>query len=207
MKGQTIFSTFVAQLGEHNRQIGRYFCIPAALSNAARALGKTLYTQEAIRDTYYKNKNRKPEPSIDDQMSDASFAVIDAMEAEPNYSKELTSQRYSDSADQDLFNYTKADKAISFIIAHLEQEHPVIVSTWLIPWHTGFLAPQCCHMWLALAYDETNDIILVHDSAVNQIGLVPRSSPRLVGSKLVVDIGLRGRITHTDYCCSATSFK
>jgi hypothetical protein len=208
--GQSMLARLQAEMGESTRQIGRYFCIPAAPSNALRVLHDSTFTQVKIRDVFYAREGKDLEPAVDDQMQGVSFNVIDAVEEEQDFNSSYEAIRYSDHGDPDIFDCSKAERAIHFIRTHIEQGHPVIVSTWRIPWEAGILQPQCCHMWLALAYDDNPMLCFVHDSASNQIVQVPfyLTVPLVIRNQRVdLEIGLRGRITHTDYCCCAIKKK
>jgi hypothetical protein len=61
-------------------------------------------------------------------------------------------------------------------------------------------------MWLVLAFDRSLNTVLVHDSGDDQFFPVPVAYQTVtpLGSQFVVlDTGLLGRITHTDYSCLA----
>ena len=204
--GQILLSAIQTIRGNNTKQIGRLFCIPASLCNGLRVLGVSSITQELIRDIYYSVNQREVEPDINNQMQRVSFDVIDAVEHHVDYKEVFSTEHYLDAEDYNIFDCSKAERALQFIRRHLEQDHPVIVSTWWVPWDHGILQPQCCHMWLALAYDDNTMLCTLHDPDSDQIFQIPfyLSVPLFYkGQRQDLEIGLRGRITHTDYKCCA----
>lgn len=195
------FKTFYR---DSTRQIGTFFCIPASVSNALRVLGDNSFTQERIRDHYYKSKGRKLEADLDQQMTGASFDVVDALKASSEFAKNFDTEAFSRPEDRNPFVLDKADEAVSFIKGQLRQDRPVVVSTWVIPWHRGSITPIGYHILLVLGFDEDGNWFVVHDPAEDQhyqmrcdLGI-----PVILEGRLMeLPIGLKGQITHTDYNC------
>ena len=67
--------------GHRTKQIGSYFCMSAAVSNALRLIGGEDYSQERIRDVWYQHVGRSPEQSLDEQMRDAGPGVVSALKS------------------------------------------------------------------------------------------------------------------------------
>ena len=87
------------------KQIGQFFCIPAAMSNALRILGDSTFTQERIRDEYYQAVGQTPEPSIDEQMHEADFGVVTIITGMPDFSSKYKIKKYEYYQDNDIFDY------------------------------------------------------------------------------------------------------
>lgn len=204
--GSNLLNSFRAFHGHGTKQIGEYFCIPASLANALRTLGCDDFSQERIRDEYYHSQGRALEPSIDDQMTGVSFDVFEPLRQLPEFSNSYATDRFERPGDHNPFDMSKAEEALQFIIGHLRVDEPVIISTYWIPWEFGILQFRCCHMWLALAFDDANDEMIVHDPGDDSLSAVRMhmAIPVIVnGRTLSLEIGVRGRITHTDYNCLA----
>lgn len=192
--------------GPDTKQIGRYYCIPAAVSNALRVLGSEEFTQQRIQQEWYAEEGRQLEAHIDDQMKGAGFGIVETLGRRTSFSKTFAREGFSRSGDQNPFDLSKADEALTFIEGHLAQQHPVVVSTWSVVPQSGMLSTSCCHMWLVLAIDRNLNTAIVHDSGDNQFFPVPVTYETIVpiGPQFAsLNTGLRGRITHSDYSCLA----
>jgi hypothetical protein len=201
-----LVESFRAIHGAATKQIGRYYCIPAAVSNALRVLGSADFTQQRIQQERYAEKGRQPEADIDDQMTGAGFDVVETLVRRTSFSKTFEREGFCRPGDQNPSNLQKADEALTFIERHLSQHHPVIVSTWSVVPQSGTLSASCCHMWLILAIDRSLNTAIVHDSSDNQFFPVPVSYETIVpvGPQFAtLNTGLRGRITRSDYSCLA----
>jgi hypothetical protein len=192
--------------GQETKQIGKYFCIPAAVSNALRVLGADDFTQERIRDEWYRHQGRTPEPNLDDQMRDAGPGVVGALRSQTDFNSRFTTASFERPLENSVFNAAKADEAIQFITDHVTQSHPVMVSTDHLVIQNGLIQRICCHMWLVLALDDVAKQITAHDSGNDDLFEIPISTPKQhthIGQKVDIDLGLRGRVTNSNYYCLA----
>jgi hypothetical protein len=199
-------TAFRSILGNGTRQLGPFYCIPAAISNATRLFGTDEFTQEYIRDQWYSEQGRTLETDICQQMTGAGFGIVETLKNRTKFNRFFDTDIFTCPGDNDPFDLSKADEAVKFVEKHVDLEHPVIVSTWLLTMFNGRITPQCCHMWLVLAYEATANYAIVHDSGDDSIKPVPISSEvqlLAVSGKVTLNEGLRGRITHTDYSCMA----
>jgi hypothetical protein len=199
----TAFATF---LGKGTRQLGPFYCIPAAVSNATRLFGHDEFTQEVIRDQWYAEQQRDLEPDIRQQMTGAGFGIVETLKNRTEFNKFFDTDIFTCQGDHDPFNLSKANEAVEFVAKHVGLERPVVVSTWSPIIIKDGVTMQCCHMWLVLAYEATANCAIVHDSGDDNIKPVPISAevqlPARKGTR-TLNLGLRGRITHTDYSCMA----
>jgi hypothetical protein len=192
--------------GQDTRQIGRYFCIPAVVSNALRILGGADFTQGRIRDEWYAHQGKTPEPNLDDQMVGAGPDVIKVLKMRTDFSHRFDTESFDLPREPSLFDAAKADQTVSFVKKHVTQEHPVLVSTDRIPWEEGLLTRLCCHMWLVLSVDTNGNRAIAHDPATDLLFEVPlhMAVPLQMGTTVVgLEIGLRGRLTTSNYFCVA----
>ncbi len=197
---------FQGILGKNTRQAGHFWCIPASISNATRLLGTEEFSQEKIRDAWYALNNKQIESNVNEQLKDVGFGIVQALENHSTFSSVFATEVFTEQGDQNPFDVAKAEQALDFIKKHAVQEHPVVVSTWMLDWQSGALSPACCHMWLLLGYDEQSNVAFVHDPATDQVvavGIRLSAVLNFNGQVRQLDIGLRGRITHTDYSCLA----
>ena len=192
---------------QSTRQIGPLYCIPAAISNATRLFGYEDFTQERIRDEWYEEQKRTLEKDVNQQMSGAGFGIVNTLKGCTNFAQKFETASFCRPGDQDPFNLSKADEAISFVESHMSQNHAVIVSTWTLILFNGALVPQCCHMWLTLAFERAHNYAIIHDPGDDQLQPVAISHdvhlPGIGGGCVTLNTGLRGRVTHTDYSCLA----
>jgi len=192
--------------GQDTRQIGKFFCIPAVVSNALRILGAPEFNQYRIRDEWYAMKGRTPEPTLDEQMKGAGPDVVDALKRNTDFPNRFETEAFERPSEPSFFCVSKADEAVSFIANHVSLGHPVLVSTDSIPWEQGVVQRFCCHMWLALYADTAANFVVAHDPATDILfrASIEMSVPVQMGSTAgELEIGLRGRITTTNYFCLA----
>lgn len=201
-----LVKSFQAIHGSDTKQLGRYYCIPAAVSNALRVLGSDEFTQQRIQQKWYDEEGRQLEADIDAQMTGAGFGVVETLIRRTSFSQTFAQERFSRPGDQNPLDLSKADEALAFIEGHLSQQHPVVVSTWSVMPQSGSLSASCCHMWLVLAIDRHLNTAVVHDSGDDRLFPVPVTYETIVpiGTQFaLLNTGLRGRITHSDYSCLA----
>lgn len=201
-----LIDQFQRLVGQNTRQIGRFYCIPAVASNALRLLGGSEFTQEQIRDVWYDHHGKTLESSPDDQMKGAGPDVIRILKQKTDFSTRFDSESFDLPSEPSFFSAGKADQTIDFIVKHTSQEHPVLVSTDSIPWEQGILTRLCCHMWLVLGADKNNNMAVAHDPGNDQLFNVPiqMAVPVKMGASIAeIEIGLRGRLTTSNYFCTA----
>jgi hypothetical protein len=192
--------------GQGTRQIGRYFCIPATVSNALRVLGGADFTQERIRDEWYAHHGRIAEANLDEQMMGAGPNVIDVLRQRTDFSSRFDMESFDLPRELSLFDSGKADQTMTFVTKHVTQEHPVLVSTDRIPWEQGILSRLCCHMWLVLSVDTSGNRAIAHDPGTDVLFevAIQMAVPLQMGTTVVgLEIGLRGRLTTSNYFCVA----
>jgi hypothetical protein len=201
-----IFKRFQTFHRQNTRQIGALFCIPASISNALRILGVDAFSQERIRDLWYADQGKVIEPSINSQMVGFSFdqalSVLSNDQALANISHEL----FARPGDSNLLDLSKSNAALSFIENHLAQNHPVIISTQIIPWEQGILNVVGYHMLLALEINIAQNVCILHDPGNDLLvpmQIVQNVSLMVGANTLEFPIGLLGKITHSDYNCLA----
>ena len=202
----SLVSKFVTIKGNGTRQIGKHFCIPATICSALRILDVATTTQEAIRDAWYRHKGLTPEPDLDAQMTDASFGVADVFLKEANLTSVIGSELFERPRDDNALLLSKADEAISFVESHVCRDHPVIVSTWNLDVEKGQLVRKGFHMLLVLALDRAANLFIGHDPWRDDICQGSISNPKriqLASGEIELETGLRGSVTHSDYCCFA----
>lgn len=190
------------------RQIGQYFCIPAVVSNAIRVLGSDEYSQEKIRDAWYAMKGRTIEADINQQMTGAGPDVVEALVKKTEFAKSFATTPFEQPPEKSFFNEQKAVNTVQFIAENLGKGNPVLVSTDHIPWEQGILTRLCCHMWLALHIDVAGNTAICHDPGNDLIFQIPVQMvvPVALGDKKIgIEIGLRGRLTTSNYFCLAFS--
>lgn len=202
-----ILNRFQSLHGQNTRQIGRYFCIPASISNALRILGFDTFTQEHIRDLWYADQGRQVETNIDDQMAGASFdSVIKALSIDPGF-VEVSHQLFSRPGDDNPSDLTKSREALTFIVDQITNEHPVIVSTWNLAINrSGNLFVNGYHMWLILSVSLQSNSFVYHDPGNDQVNTGPIcETQEIQTNKGIIQLpaGLLGKITHSDYNCLA----
>jgi hypothetical protein len=186
------------------RQIGRYFCIPAVVSNATRVLGSEEYTQEKIRAAWYAMKERTVEPDIHDQMTGAGPDVVQALVQQTDFDRQFGTTSFELEPERSLFNAEKADRTIRFIAEEVNKGNPVLVSTDIIPWERGILASIGFHMWLVLQLDLERNIAVCHDPGDDLLFSTPirMAVPVALGDQTIgLEIGLRGKVTRSNYFC------
>jgi hypothetical protein len=202
----TLVEKFVAIKGTHTRQVAKFFCIPATVCTALRLLGVNSATQEAIRDAWYRAKNASPELDLDAQMTDASFGVAEVFLHDSSHSSGIKHELFERPRDDDPLDLTKADEALSFVERHVCAGHPVIVSTWNPALVEGHLAVLGFHMLLVLDFDRSRNEFIGHDPELDNLfhGKISNPKPvQLAQGEIVLDVGLRCSVTHSDYCCLA----
>lgn len=201
-----LLTTFQAMLGKNTAQQWTYWCIPTSVSNALRVLGSGDFSKERIRDHWYSHTGKQVEADPNQQLQDVSFGVMNALKGSPDFDSVFDFEVHSDAGDGDIFETAKAEKALLFVQDHLSKEHPVIASTWQLCINQNRqLFPACCHMWLILECDN-NGATTYHDPHTDKIETIPTrqlTTLQVAGSSRQVDVGFRGRITHTDYNCLA----
>jgi hypothetical protein len=192
------------------RQIGQYFCFPAVVCNAIRVLGSDEYSQEKIRDAWYAMKGRIIEADINQQMTGAGPDVVDALVKQTDFAKTFVTTPFEQPPEKEFFNEKKAEYTIQFIAENVGEGSPVLISTDYIPWEQGILTRLCCHMWLALHVDIAGNTAICHDPGNDLIFQIPVQMvvPITLGGKTAgIEIGLRGRLTTSNYFCLAFSRK
>ncbi len=192
--------------GQNTKQIGRYFCFPAAVSNALRLIGGDDFSQERIRDVWYQQQNRAPELSLDEQMKDAGPAVVDALRARTDFSKRFSTEPFERPRENSPFHCAKANEALQFASDHVESAHPVLISTDHLVNEPGVTLRIGCHMWLVLSLDRASNRATAHDSGNDDLVEIEISTPSQVsymGKNVEFDLGLLGRFTLTNYFCLA----
>lgn len=202
-----ILNRFQSFHGQNTRQIGKYFCIPASISNALRILGFDTFTQERIRDLWYTDQGRQVEANLNAQMAGASFdSVIKALSIDPGF-VEVSHQLFSRPGDNNPSDLTKSKEALSFIVDQINNEHPVIVSTWNLGINgLGNFFLNGYHMWLLLSVSLKSNTFVYHDPGYDQIYTGPICETQEIQTskgKIQLQTGLLGKITHSDYNCLA----
>ena len=195
---------FQKLVGQNTRQIGRYYCIPAVVSNALRVLGGSDFTQEKIRDLWYAEHHRQVEPNPDHQMTGAGPDVIETLKKTTAFSGRFDSKSFDLPKAGSFFDSGKADQALDFIHQNSSQGHPVLVSTDAITWEQGIITRLCCHMWLILETNMTSNMAMAHDPGNDSLFQIPiQRAVQVSGNVLPLEIGLRGRLTTSNYFCAA----
>ncbi len=202
-----ILHRFQSFHGQNTRQIGRYFCIPASISNALRILGFDTFTQERIRDLWYVDQGRQVEANLDDQMTGDSFdSVIRALSSDPGF-VDVAHRSFSKPGDDNPLDLTKSREALTFIVDQITNEHPVIVSTWNLAINTsGDFSMNGYHMWLILSVSLQSNSFVYHDPENDQVYTGPIcETQEIQTNKGIIQLpaGLLGKITHSDYNCLA----
>ena len=192
--------------GQETRQIGKYFGIPASISTALRLCGVQDCSQQRIRDEWYAENYMTIEPNIDDLMRGVDFDLFKTLQRRTAFTRGIDKAYSCDRRDTDPFELSKADLAIDFIESHLNAEHPVIVSTWNRVPLPDVIEIQGFQVWLVLGFDRSANHVTVHDPGTDELIGLPISEMMpitLNGEHVLLDVGLRGRITHSDYSCLA----
>ncbi len=201
-----ILNRFQTFYGQNTRQIGAFFCIPASISNALRILGVDSFSQEQIRDLWYADQGKVIEQSIDSQMGGFSFdQALSVLSNDQDFAN-ISHDLFSMPGDLDLLDLSKSNDVLSFIENHLAQNHPVIISTQIIPWEQGILNVVGYHMLLALEINISQNACVVHDPGKDLLmpmQIVQNVLLRVGANTLEFPIGLLGKITHSDYNCLA----
>ncbi len=190
--------------GNGTRQIGRYFCIPAVVSNATRVLGSEEYTQEKIREAWYAMKGRTIEPDIHAQMTGAGPDVVQALVQQTEFDRQFGTTPFEQEREDSLFNAEKARRTIQFISEEVNKGNPVLVSTDIIPWERGILTSIGFHMWLVLQLDLERNRAVCHDPGDDLLFPIPvrMAVPVALGDQTIgLEIGLGGKVTRSNYFC------
>ena len=201
-----LLQKFKAFHRDGTKQIGRNFCIPASLCNAVRLLGISGCTQEKVRDAWYVEQQKAIERNVDDQMGGANILIFETMKRCIEGGADIDYALFRLDSETNPFDLRKADLALDFIEKHINEDHPVIVSTWNRVYHGDSIAIQGYHMWLLLACDRAANLATYHDSGQDEIrdrAINCSQSITLMGKDYEIDVGLRGCITHSDYTCLA----
>jgi hypothetical protein len=198
-----VLRRFQAFYPDNTRQIGSYFCIPASINNALRIFGIDTFPQQRIRDLWYADQGKQVEANIDDQMVGVSFdSAIKAMSFDPTFAK-VSYELFSKPGDKNPFDLTKAREALTFISDHINNEHPVIISTWnLAIDRSGNLFVNGYHMWLLLSISLQSNSFVYHDPGNDQISTYPICETQMIQTikgTIQLPAGLLGKITHSDY--------
>lgn len=147
-----------------------------------------------------------PEANIDDRMTDAGPGVISITLGDARWSTQYGYATFDRPAATSFFDSSKADDALTFVEGHTGQDHPVLVSTDYISWEQSILQRLCCHMWLVLHYDKVNNLAIAHDPGTDLLFEMPISMTVPIafnGTTQPLEIGLRGRLTTSNYYCCA----
>src|ERR1017187_4061588 len=99
-----MLNQFNELLGKQTKQKGRFWCIPASISNALRILGGNDFSQEIIRDIWCAHKGVQPNADVNAVIPEISFAVMDALKKHPKFNSDFGFEFYSDNGDQNPFD-------------------------------------------------------------------------------------------------------
>jgi len=134
--------------------------------------------------------------------------VSNALIGKTEFAETFATTAFEQPPEQGFFNPEKSEKTIKFIAENVGKGNPVLVSTDHIPWEQGILTRICCHMWLALHVDVAGNTAICHDPGNDLLFHIPvrMAVPVAVGDKTTgLEIGLRGRLTTSNYFCLAFS--
>lgn len=191
---------------KNTKQVGPYYCIPAVVSNALRILGADEFTQRRICEEWYGMKGEPVPSDINEQMQGAGPDVVEALRQRTDFSQRFETESFTRERETSFFSESKADETIEFVARHVKQDHPVLVSTDLIPWEQGIIDRCCCHMWLLLDVDKGQNLAIAHDPGNDYLFPVRIRMSVLLqigGRSVELEIGLRGRVTTSNYYCLA----
>ncbi len=188
-------------LGTSTRSIGPLFTTAACVANALRLVGSADATHPSIGDCLCEGQ-APVEFGCDFQLCAAT--LMDLAGSLPFNESLIECRRYSAASDSELFDYRKADEAVSWIIGELNADRIVVTDSWFADFEASVPPLIFRRPLLILAWESERRVFHVHDPIEDDIETIPLTSRRLLlygGRIWAADSGLRGRISHDGYAC------
>jgi hypothetical protein len=194
---RNIRSTFEQNVfGRESKQQNNWYCFPAVVSNASRALGFGECTQDWITKQWAMARASDQSGCIPEMQ--AGPEIIYVLSKSPEYAKRIcTNPRSEQSSSPNQLDPVKAQHAIDFIRSEITLGRPVLVSTNHYTLQGSTVKPVGFHMLLVL---EVDNMATVHDPAFDCICRIPLREPLSAINGVVVG-GLYDRLATSDYYC------